>query len=62
MPRPTKIRRLTVTDEMIVAGLRKAHEERSKAFLGMLHAAGRGISNLFQGGRKGTAGGIPQAS
>jgi len=62
MPRPTKIRRLTITDEMIVAGMRKAHEERSKAFLGVLHAAGRGISHLFSGGRKGTTGGIPQAS
>lgn len=62
MAYPIKIRRLTITDEMIVAGMRKAHEERSKAFMGMIHAAGRGISHLFSGGRRGQSGGIPQAS
>lgn len=62
MAQPTKIRRLTITDEMIVAGMRKAHEERSKAFMEIFHAAGRGISHLFAGGRKGQTGGIPQAS
>lgn len=62
MAKPEKIRRITITDEMIVAGMRKAHEERSKAMFRMLGTVSRSISSIFSApGRSGSAG-LPHAT
>lgn len=59
MARKSKISRLTITDAMIVAAMRKAHRERSHAFAGMLGALGQGLSRVFSSGKPGRSAGIP---